>query len=54
MMKLIEFMRQIQQAPLELADHQFVAGAIRKSSTDFVFEEFLPPFEVNDEVGFRH
>ena len=53
-MELIELMRQIQQAPLELADHQLVAGAIRKSFTDFIFEELLPPFEVNDVFWFRH
>jgi hypothetical protein len=32
---------EMQQTPLEITDHQFVAGTIRQSSADFIFEELL-------------
>jgi len=52
MIKPTKLMSEMQQAPLEITDHQFVAGAIRHSSADFIFEELLPPFEIRKVVWF--
>ena len=46
MAKPIKLVPEIQPAPLEVTDHQIVAGTRRHGSADFLLKRLLPPFEI--------
>lgn len=50
----IKLVPEIQPAPLEVADHQIVAGTRRHGSANFIFKRLLPPFEISKVVWFCH
>ena len=50
----IKLVPEIQPAPLEVTDHQIVAGTRRHDSANFIFKRLLPPFEISKVVWFCH
>jgi hypothetical protein len=49
-----EFVSEVQHAALEISDHRVTSRTIEQSIRNFVFEDFLPPFEIKNMVRFRH
>jgi hypothetical protein len=50
MIKPIKLTPEMQQAPLEITDHQIVTGATGYNSGNFVFDELLPPLKINNVI----
>jgi hypothetical protein len=50
MIKPIKLTPEMQQAPLEITDHQIVTGAAGHNPGNFVFDELLLPLEISNVI----
>jgi len=50
----IKLVPEMEQAPLEIADHWIVARVTRQRFRYLVFETFLPSFQIINTVGLCH
>ena len=50
MIKPIKLTPEMQQAPLEITDHQIVTGATGHNPGNFVFGELLLPLEISNVI----
>ncbi len=52
--RVIEFVPQMQHAPLQINDHQVIRRRTSESLSDFFFEGFVPPLKISNVSGLRH
>jgi hypothetical protein len=50
MIKPIKLTPEMQQAPLEVTDHQIVTGATGHNPGNFVFDELLLPLAISNVI----
>ena len=48
MTKSLEFVSEIQDAALEIDEHQVISRAMEQSIGNLIFEGFLPPFKISN------